>query len=197
MDVTSLVIEAQDARSRMQEARKRIKAEVQRKYAAQINAEIAERVLDAEYEFAKTLARVHASGLPQRTIRSEVLRTNVWDTWVKWRDLAQIEPERVTVAKAKEVTRQANASTIFDRDALTLTVRKDQNGKTLETPVVYDLTTVRRIGPNRDMWGALPDDEDRDMAVRREAGQPYFRYLSNEIDRLISSGEVADPRENG
>lgn len=197
MDVTSLVIEAQDARSRMQEARKRIKAEVQRKYAAQINAEIAERVLDAEYEFAKTLARVHASGLPQRTIRSEVLRTNVWDTWVKWRDLAQIEPERVTVAKAKEVTRQANASTIFDRDALTLTVRKDQNGKTLETPVVYDLTTVRRIGPSRDMWGALPDDEARDEAVRREAGQPYFRYLSNEIDRLISSGEVADPRENG
>ena len=197
MDVTSLVIEAQDARSRMQEARKRIKAEVQRKYAAQINAEIAERVLDAEYEFAKTLARVHASGLPQRTIRSEVLRTNVWDTWVKWRDLAQIEPERVTVAKAKEVTRQANASTIFDRDALTLTVRKDQNGKALETPVVYDLTTVRRIGPSRDMWNALPHDEDLDMAVRREAGQPYFRYLSNEIDRLISSGEVADPRENG
>ena len=197
MDVTSLVIEAQDARSRMQEARKRIKAEVQRKYAAQINAEIAERVLDAEYEFAKTLARVHASGLPQRTIRSEVLRTNVWDTWVKWRDLAQIEPERVTVAKAKEVTRQANASTIFDRDALTLTVRKDQNGKALEAPVVYDLTTVRRIGPSRDMWGALPDDEALDEAVRREAGQPYFRYLSNEIDRLISSGEVADPRENG
>lgn len=196
-DWTARAIELEEAKAAMLAAKKRIKSEVEREALRKARETVADRVAEVEYDFARRLAMAVAEGMPQDTIRKEVLRTNDWPTWRKWRDMAQIEPQRVSVAKAKEVTRQANAATIFDRDALTLTVRKDQNGKTLETPVVYDLTTVRRIGPSRDMWGALPDDEALDEAVRREAGQPYFRYLSNEIDRLISSGEVADPRENG
>ncbi len=62
-DITSLVIEAQDARSRMQEAKKRIKAEVRRKYEAAMKRDTAEAIQDAEIEFARTLARVNASGV--------------------------------------------------------------------------------------------------------------------------------------
>lgn len=101
MDVTMQVIEAQEARSRMQEAKKRIKAEVRRKYESRIAMEVAEQSQDAEIEFARVLSRVHAAGVSQALLRREVLRTNVWSVWTYWRDLANIDPERATTATAK------------------------------------------------------------------------------------------------
>jgi len=145
MDVTMQVIEAQEARSRMQEAKKRIKAEVRRKYESRIAEEVAERTQDAEIEFAKTLARVHASGVSQATLRRDVLRTNVWSVWTYWRDLADIEPERVTARVERE---EANRPYRFEKFTYRGTERdailwlKDKKGKTLDTPlrayVVWD-----------------------------------------------------------
>ena len=178
--------------------KKTVRAQVKAEFEPKIDFEIQRRIEAEEIKFANHLAAVkEREDMPINVIQDHVIRSRTWNRWEKWRDLAGLQPETVTAEDARNAKRGANAATIFDRDALTLTVRKDQNGKTLETPVVYDLTTVRRIGPSRDMWNALPHDEDLDMAVRREAGQPYFRYLSNEIDRLIEAGEVADPRENG
>ena len=90
----ALVEEAQAARYRMQAAKKRIKAEVRRKYEARITQEVAEATRDAEIEFARALAKVHEEGVSQATLRKEVLRTGVWSIWTYWRDLAKIEPER-------------------------------------------------------------------------------------------------------
>ena len=90
----ALVEEAQDARHWMQTAKKRIKAEVRRKYEARIAQEVAEATRDAEIEFARALAKVHEEGVSQATLRKEVLRTGVWSIWTYWRDLAKIEPER-------------------------------------------------------------------------------------------------------
>ena len=90
----ALVEEAQAARYRMQTAKKRIKAEVRRKYEARIAQEVAEATRDAEIEFARALARVHEEGVSQAILRKEVLRTGVWSIWTYWRDLAKIEPER-------------------------------------------------------------------------------------------------------
>lgn len=115
-DVTTLIIEAQEARSRMQEAKKRIKAEVRRKYEAQIKRETAEATEDAEIEFARTLARVNAAGVSQALLRREVLRTNVWDIWTYWRDLAGMEPERVSVANAKAARERATAAVWVSED---------------------------------------------------------------------------------
>lgn len=156
-DVTMQVIEAQEARSRMQEAKKRIKAEVRRKYEAQMNLEIAERSQDAEIEFARTLARVHASGVPQSVLRRDVLRTNVWGVWTYWRDLAQIEPERVTISNAKEATRLANAPYRWEKAdtefgwALVLT--KDEAGNAIEPEAV--LTYIVEEGGNLVAWPDL------------------------------------------
>lgn len=153
-DVTMQVIEAQEARSRMQEAKKRIKAEVRRKYEAQMSLEIAERSQDAEVEFARTLARVHASGVPQSVLRRDVLRTNVWGVWTYWRDLAQIEPERVTVANAKEAQRLANAPYRWDEVdtpfgwALVLT--KDAAGDAIEPEAV--ITDIQEKDGKLDVW---------------------------------------------
>ena len=90
----ALVEEAQAARYRMQAAKKRIKAEVRRKYEARITQEVAEATRDAEIEFARALAKVHEEGVSQAILRKEVLRTGVWSIWTYWRDLAKIEPER-------------------------------------------------------------------------------------------------------
>lgn len=137
-DVTMQVIEAQEARSRMQEAKKRIKSEVRRKYESRIAEEVAERTQDAEIEFAKTLARVHASGVSQATLRRDVLRTNVWSVWTYWRDLADIEPERVTAGKEREETKRPyrwEEGQWAGQPRPVLVWLKDKKGKNLEVPI--------------------------------------------------------------
>lgn len=193
MDVTMQVIEAQDARSRMQEAKKRIKAEVRRKYEARINQEVAERSQEAEIEFAKTLARVHASGVSQAILRRDVLRTNVWGVWTYWRDLAEIEPERVSVANAKAARERANATVDLSDDRTVLTVRKNSRGEEVG-PIRYDLSTLRKVRGG--LW--WPDTENE--IAEREAVQgddKFLRMLSDEIQRQIDAGAIANPEEEG
>lgn len=196
-DVTMQVIEAQEARSRMQEAKKRIKAEVRRKYEAQMNLEIAERSQDAEVEFARTLARVHASGVPQSVLRRDVLRTNVWGVWTYWRDLAQIEPERVTVANAKEAQRLANAPFRWETSdenkfGFNLVLTRDEKGELIEPEATLTDIRIEADGklsawPNifgenthEDVWNKHWDGKGEDMKAyatrianhhRKEAGQ--------------------------
>ena len=75
MDTTSLIIEGQNARFTMQEAKRRNKAEIRRKYEAKMRAEIDEANVEAEVTFANTLARIFATGLlTVREIQRETLR---------------------------------------------------------------------------------------------------------------------------
>lgn len=198
-DVTTLIIEAQDARSRMQEAKKRIKAEVRRKYEAQIKRETAEATEDAEIEFARTLARVNAAGVSQALLRREVLRTNVWDIWTYWRDLAGMEPDRVTVNNAKKVRELANSPFLWSDDLLTLTVRKDSKGKDLAEAVEYDMTTNRKV---RGKWwpeSGTPEQNGLSDAERAAMKQDtaYLAYISDEIQRAIDAGNIDNPEEKG
>ena len=190
-DVTTLIIEAQEARSRMQEAKKRIKAEVRRKYEAQIKRETAEATEDAEIEFARVLARVNAAGVSQSLLRREVLRTNVWDIWTYWRDLAGMEPDRVTVSNAKKERELGRSPCVWSEDRLTLTVRKDSKGQEIE-PVVYDMTTNRRIQgrwwPNSGTAAQNGLSDEERTATARDTG--FARYVSDEIQRAIDAGEI-------
>lgn len=192
-DVTTLIIEAQEARSRMQEAKKRIKAEVRRKYEAQIKRETAEATEDAEIEFARTLARVNAAGVSQALLRREVLRTNVWDIWTYWRDLAGMEPERVSVANAKAARERATAAVWVSEDGKTLTVRKDSHGNELAEAVTYDLTTNRKV---QGRWWPDAHDADAERDVARD-DKGFLKMLSDEIQRRIDSGAIANPEEEG
>lgn len=147
MDVTTLVIEAQEARARMQEAKKRLKAEVRIKYEAAMNRDIAAGSAEMEMTFAQTLARVHAQGVSQTILRREVLRTNVWGEWTKWRDLAEIEPERVTAANAKQARKLANLPYRWDAEARTITWLKGPKGEPLREEVIFgDLDPDERSG---------------------------------------------------
>lgn len=147
MDVTMQIIEAQDARSRMQEAKKRIKAEVRRKYEAQMNAEVAERTQEVEIQFAKTLAKVHASGVSQALLRRDVLRTNVWSVWTYWRDLAEIEPERKVISNAKAERDKYKAAYRWDDDQYdVLWWQHDRKGKPMDEPIRMEVDNKDRPG---------------------------------------------------
>lgn len=197
MDVTMQVIEAQEARSRMQEAKKRIKAEVKRKYEARITQEVAERSAEAEYEFARTLAKVHASGVSQAILRRDVLRTNVWGVWTYWRDLAEIEPERVTISNAKREREQAEAFAKshfrWSEDYATVTVIKNAKGDDLETPVVYTMDTIRMKG---DLFYALPTSDSEELrAMKTDTYRGWMDQLHTELEAQINAGNVTAPNE--
>lgn len=195
MDVTMQVIEAQEARSRMQEAKKRIKAEVKRKYEARITQEVAERSAEAEYEFARTLAKVHASGVSQAILRRDVLRTNVWGVWTYWRDLAEIEPERVTISNAKKEREQAeafaNSHFRWSDDYATVTVIKNAKGDELETPVVYTMDTIRMKG---ELFYALPTSDSEELrAMKTDTYRGWMDQLHTELEEQINAGNVTAP----
>jgi hypothetical protein len=190
MDITSLVIEAQDARSRMQEARKRIKAEVRRKYEAKIAAECADEIAEAEGTFAAVLARVHAAGVPQSVLRREVLRTNVWNEWVKWRDMASIEPERVSTRAAKQAAIDERSPFRWAPDYSTLTVLRNSKGADV-SPVTYDMSTNYFHTGSR-VWFPSPTDESAERAAARSDSTPttWARFVSDEIQAAIDAGHV-------
>jgi len=187
-DVTSLIIEAQDARSRMQEAKKRIKAEVRRKYEAQIKRETAEATENAEIEFARTLARVNAAGVSQALLRREVLRTNVWDIWTYWRDLAGMEPDRVTVQNAKRTAELENATFLWSEDYAILTVKRNSLGHVLPEPVTYNMANLKKRDKK---WNPIPDDEELYISTIH-ADEPYAfgKMVNAEIQRQIDAGHV-------
>lgn len=116
MDLTSLVVEGQQARAVMQEAKRRNKATVKAKYEARMRAEIAELNAEVEHTFAKTLERLNENGLTQALIRREILRTNVWSTWTYWRDMAGIAPERVSARLAREAAEAEVSEAVWYRE---------------------------------------------------------------------------------
>lgn len=190
MDVTSQIIEAQNARARMQDAKKIIKGEVQRKYAEIIAREVAERTQDAEVAFARVLAKVNAEGVSQALLRREVLRTNVWSVWTYWRDLAGIEAERVTARNEKAAKALANSPFRWADDFATLTVLRTSAGDTLAEPIIYDMTTNRKVQGN--WWWPDPTTPENEVAERaaHTLDSGFKAHVSAEIQRQIDAGNI-------
>lgn len=182
MDVTDLIIEAQDARAKMQRAKKDAKEEVRRKYEAAMTREVAELSREAEYAFAQTLARVHAAGVKQGVLRKEVLRTNVWDIWTYWRDLAEIEPERVTIRNAKAERELAASPFRWAEDYSTLTVVKDSTGADIEPLVMR----IEGLSTSHGSW-YVPDgvSEDALVIARRDSG--FMMMISDELKKALDN----------
>lgn len=58
------------------------------------NVEIVRR--DADLQFAALLKQAVDNGVPVTRVRREVLGTNTWSVWKKWRDLAGLESKYVS-----------------------------------------------------------------------------------------------------
>lgn len=190
-DHTSAVIRLENAYSSMQLARARAAAEIRAQYREVIKKEIAARQLAAEVEFARTMAIEHEAGLPGNVIRTEVLRTNDWNRWKKWRDLAGIDPDRVTRENAREAKSRENATYVWSDDYKTLTVLRGTDGKLLDTAIVYEMPErLKKVGG--DVYWPVPVDEAVER-VAYEGNQAYIKNLSAEISAQIEAGNVPGP----
>lgn len=190
-DITSLVIEGQDARGRMQEAKRRIKAEVERKYRAIITREIADATVEAEVEFARLLRSLADRGVPQAVLRREVLRTNDWSTWVKWRDLAEIEPERVSARAAK--TAKAEAQKPYRVEGGRLWITRNENGPVGEFPAL-DVVESKNGGVT--VWPPMTPEDEGYEAYREAFDKDILRmgrFLEPYGDEILATGVA---REN-
>lgn len=186
-DYTAAVIRLEQSYQSMQLARKRVADEVKMEYRALMRDEIARRQKAAEAQFAGDLAIEHAAGLPGNVIREHVLHTHDWSRWTKWRDLAGIDPDRVTVLDAKKAAQLENATFLWADDYSTLTVQKDAKSNAI-SPLIYDMTTNSKFGT---IWWPDATDRDADMATRHgDEGIAFARMVSEEIQRAIDAGHV-------
>ncbi len=195
-DFTQYVIELVEAKSRMRIAKKVIAEQVRAEYEGRILREISERTASIEADFALRLKMASAAGVPGGVIRKNVLKTNDWERWTKWRDLAEIEPERVTIENARKAEADEKAAFVWDLDAGILYLKKDGAGNAFDPIVELDLSTVRY---GRNVWviDATTAEGERafDILLRERDG--LIRFISDEIERAITAGTFTAPsKEN-
>ena len=82
------------------------------------------------------------------------MHTKSWDRWTYWRDLAGMEPERVSVRSAKQEAQRRERG--WDLDGRTMTVYS-VNGVDFEPPLVF--TGLKNTHPNHDPvdWDTIDD----------------------------------------
>lgn len=193
-DHTAAVIRLAEEYESMQVARKVRAVEIRAKYKRLASEAVKEAQHEVEIEFAKRLAEESARGLPGNVIRQEVLRTNDWSRWKKWRDLAQIEPERAVIQRQKQEALQAEKPFRWSEDYRLLTVSKRSDGEALDTPITYvideNLERGRRTGQFMPLvLGREEDGEWGDLEERR-GDRGWYEAITAEIDRQIEKGNV-------
>lgn len=194
-DYTHEILTLQRARIDMQTEKASNRTTIKAKYAERIRQEIEDANEAAEIRFARLLAEAHSAGVPQSLLRSEVLRTNVWSRWVYWRDLAEIEPDRITIVNAKKERERENAVFLWSEDYQTLTVKKNSKGIALDPAVVYYMGNLRKMGS---YWVADTEDDDYELAVRKaDESYAFLKMVTAEIQRAIDAGLLDSPENRG
>lgn len=162
-DYTAEVAELEAAFRANKIAGASIAADVRAKYRPLIAREIETLKAENDLRFARHLKEVkERSGLPLHVIQDDILHTRTWSAWTKWRDLAQIEPERVVQANHKDDVRRANAPATWDLAEGLFYIRKDKSGADIKPPVAFRVDSIRRPAYDRTKWYAdsvLPESE--------------------------------------
>lgn len=194
-DYTLAVNELRRHYNELSAHKKSVRAMVKAEFEAKIDFEIARRIEAEELKFANHLAAVkEREGLPVSIIQDHVLRTRTWSRWEKWRDMAGLEPEFVTVENAREAKARENATYVWSDDYKTLTVLRGTDGKLLDTAIVYEMPErLKKVGG--DVYWPVPVDEAVER-VAYEGNQAYIKNLSAEISAQIEAGNVPGPNSN-
>ncbi|USH44565.1 hypothetical protein SEA_CASSITA_112 [Microbacterium phage Cassita] len=191
-DYTVGVTELRDHYNALTVLKKTIRAQVKAEYEAKIDFEIQSRIEAAEIKFANHVAAVkERDNLPVSVIQDHVLRTRTWNRWERIRDLAGIPGEFVRAEDAREAKRRENASFLWEDG--TLTVRKNSRGDNIE-PLTYDLSTNRKVRGG--LWWPDAHDAEAEREIARD-DKGFLRMLSDEIQRQIDAGAIANPEEEG
>lgn len=190
-EYTAAVIRLENAYESMKLAKGRVASEIKARHRVEQRREIEEASRELEHEFATALALENANGLPGDIIRSDVLHTQDWTRWKKWRDLAGIEPERVSARKAKDTIARENAVFLWSEDYQTLTVKKNSKGISLDPAVIYDMGNLQKMGS---YWIADTEDDDYELAVRKaDESYAFLKMVTVEIQRVIDAGHLDNP----
>lgn len=98
--------------------KKTVRAQVKADFEVKIQQEIQSRIAAAEAEFSRHLAeKKEEYDLKVTEIQDEVLRSRTWSIWEKWRDLAEITPERErATSKRVEAAKPDKYYTMEDGD---------------------------------------------------------------------------------
>lgn len=200
-DLTTPLTELRAAYRAYQNAKRDKKEEITEKYRSRMDDEIRAAVQAEKYAFASLLKdRKDFYDLRVTDIQDHVLRTRNWKVWEDIRDFADIAPEQVTRDNDRKARALATAPLQFSDDRLTLTVVKDSKGRELASPVVFDLTTLKRIRgvgwwPN----SGTPEQNGLSDAEREAKKQDpgFLAFLNEEIQRAIDNGTIDNPEEKG
>lgn len=192
-DYTAAVIRLSDAYESMQLARKRVAEEIKSKHRTLARKEIEAATQDLEIEFANVLALETERGIPGSVVREEVLHSQDWSRWKKWRDLAGLETERSIRQNAKA-----------ERDA-----QKELLKRGFEWNSDHSVLTIYRL-PDRDIPAPLVISDYRVNAHKWSVGwpmdlyralrgekyghlyMPLVKYLESIFMGAFKSGEIAE-----
>jgi hypothetical protein len=191
-DWTFELIELENAKAVMQEAVRAIRRDEERKAKAAAREAIKDRVEEVEHAFAQRLAAANAAGIPQALLRSEVLRTNDWNTWVKWRDKAEITPQRIVMTNAKEERARANAPFQWSDDYSSLRVTKNTKGVEIVPPLEFIIPDEETLlsevfYPTHTDWDAYVAAAQADTKLRPA--------LAAEVKARYDEGLLYDSKE--
>lgn len=195
-DLTGPLSELRIAYRAYLNAKRDKKEEIREKYRMQMDEEIRKAVEAEKFAFGKRLKDTKDFySLRVTDIQDHVLHTRNWKVWEDIRDFAGMEPEQVTRETARRI---ANSPFHWSDDLLTLTVTKDTKGKELSLPVVFDMTTNRKV---QDRWWPESGtaEENGVSEAEREAKKQdpaFLTFVSLEIQRAIDAGEIATREEN-
>lgn len=141
-DYTHQILLGLEAKSKMKLARSTAKTVARSEFETQIKARERDLFSEAESEFAQTIKRLHDSGVPGSVIRREILGTNDWGTWKRWRDLAGVEPEAQMLERLKREELEEAKPYRVEGDHFVLT--KDRDGKTISEIPFYTFESYGR-----------------------------------------------------
>lgn len=190
-DYTAWVIELEEAKAAMIAAKKAVKSEAERKAKKQAALEIRDAIQEIEAAFAKRLALANAEGVPQAILRRDVLRTGDWGTWVKWRDLAEIEPERTVLKNTRAEKARENAIFFWNEDG-DLVVKRASDGTPVE-PVTFLWSTVRESNGRYIIDAADFADESR--ILRNDV--PLRKIVEDAVRARVAEVGLDTPTKNG
>lgn len=196
-DFTTQIVALQRAKVDMQAEKATNKITVKARYAERIRQEVQDANEAAELRFARMLADAVEAGIPQAVIRRDVLRTNAWDRWTYWRDLAGIQPERVILrdakAEAKAAAERETATFNWEGGVLTW-LRNVTTGEALPQPLV-----IAQFSP-RGWWlesTGVGMFQVRNSTASGSESNALRKAIRAEVARAVEAGEVVsnDPAD--
>lgn len=141
-NIEVVVARLRDSFEALQRVRSEARFELKAKYRRLFEEDLENRLTDIDLQFARELALAKAEyDIPVTVLQSEVLRTNAWAVWQKWRDLGEIPPERVRLNTARE---RAGAWFRWTEGYKYLEVYKTADAK-MVLPVVLSLSNFRWV----------------------------------------------------